>query len=835
MKRSVFSLAAIILLFTTDIDFAIAQVYEPDSLALVELYNKTGGDTWTDNSGWLGNMGAWYGVNLTLVNGVIRVTRLKLSFNNLEGTIPPEIGNLTELTHLELFANRLSGPIPSSIGNLTKLKVLMLNGCGRLSGAIPSSIGNLTELLTLDLSANDLSGSIPLSIGNLTNLQWLLLNENELTGEIPSELGNLEYLTQLDISRNQLTGRIPNNLSSMEELEIFRAYDNKLSGEFSVEPFEFMFFLKELDLSKNNFEGQLPRSIGDLSTDLSILNLGDNNFEGFLPVQISKLVNLTQLHLYSNNLEIIEQRVVIPPTGEKRFLPNLKQFTLSNNQLKKFRIETNIYPPLDFLSLSHNQLTFSDLIPVAVSYHNYVEYNPQDRIGAFDFVRSAVLNDFIYLEVKANDIETTLIHGAPDMNWLDPLHEDNQYQWYKDGIEMPGKTDKKMFFYFDPSDSGIYHAKITNPVLPDLTLYTRTVQLEHVDPFEDFFSRIVVIDVKGMVDLKRNNKWGKLRKGTVLQEGDLILTSMESHVNLGFKSGSTVHLAELSELYVTEDDIVRPNAINMQLEIKAREVDAAVVEKAAVKSDFKVRTPTATCSVRGTCFGVYVDSVTNATTVSVSRGTVHVVPEYNPADSTLVTDWQQVTITDSSVGSIGTFTPVTAEIVPDTVQLHANMKFAFTFRGKDANGFNSGLFGKWTAEIGTIDSKGLFKAGTQSGFYTITATDTINNLSSSAVVEVIGWPVGKQEITLEGYALEQNYPNPFKVSSTISFIIPSNEMVVIKVFNLLGEEVKTVLSEPLAKGEHFVQISAKELESGIYFYRIKAGEFVNSKRMIVLK
>ncbi len=84
---------------------------EQDSLALVALYNATGGDNWDNNTNWLtGNVAEWYGI---LVNGDGRVTEINLSSNQLTGSIPVEIGDLTSLTKLFLCDNQLTGSIGS--------------------------------------------------------------------------------------------------------------------------------------------------------------------------------------------------------------------------------------------------------------------------------------------------------------------------------------------------------------------------------------------------------------------------------------------------------------------------------------------------------------------------------------------------------------------------------------------------------------------------------------------------------------------------------------------------------------------------------------------------
>jgi len=121
---------------------------------------------------------------------VLNTTDFDISNNQLTGSIPPEIGNLTNLTFLDLGNNQLTGEIPSEMGNLTNLTFLDL-GNNQLTGEIPSEIGNLTSLIQLDLHQNELTGSIPPEIGNLSNLEKLYLFTNQLTGVIPEILCDL--------------------------------------------------------------------------------------------------------------------------------------------------------------------------------------------------------------------------------------------------------------------------------------------------------------------------------------------------------------------------------------------------------------------------------------------------------------------------------------------------------------------------------------------------------------------------------------------------------------------------------------------------------------------
>lgn len=159
---------------------------------LVALYHATDGPNWTDSTNWLTDapLDEWYGV-YTHRSG--RVAVLDLSFNELSGEIPPELGNLASLWHLDLSGNQLSGEIPPELGNLAELGSLDLNG-SRLSGEIPSELENLYYLWLLDLSDNRLSSEIASSLGSLANLEELYLSSNQLSGSLPSSFTQLTAL-----------------------------------------------------------------------------------------------------------------------------------------------------------------------------------------------------------------------------------------------------------------------------------------------------------------------------------------------------------------------------------------------------------------------------------------------------------------------------------------------------------------------------------------------------------------------------------------------------------------------------------------------------------------
>lgn len=85
------------------------------------------------------------------------------------------------------------------------------------------------------------------------------------------------------------------------------------------------------------------------------------------------------------------------------------------------------------------------------------------------------------------------------------------------------------------------------------------------------------------------------------------------------------------------------------------------------------------------------------------------------------------------------------------------------------------------------------------------------------------------------FLLSQNYPNPFNPSTTISYQLPTNSLVVLKVFDVLGREVQTLVDERQTAGNHSVKFSATNLPSGMYFYRLQAGTYHDTKKLLLLK
>ena len=314
---------------------------------LVAIYNATGGANWTNNTNWLSDrpIGEWYGVT---VNYQGHVTGLDLGGNQLTGTIPTQLGSLSNLTGLHLWGNQLTGTIPTELGNLDSLTGLDLGG-NQLTGTIPTQLGNLSNLTHLDLWGNQLTGTTPTQLGNLSNLRGLSLGGNQLTGTIPMELGNLSNLTQLDLWQNQLTGTIPTQLGSLSNLRGLSLGGNQLTGTIPMELGN-LSNLTQLDLWQNQLTGTIPTQLGSLS-NLRGLSLGGNQLTGTIPTQLGNLSNLTHLDLWGNQLT-----GTIPT--QLGSLSNLTGLHLWGNQLTgTIPTELGNLDSLTGLHLGGNQLT----------------------------------------------------------------------------------------------------------------------------------------------------------------------------------------------------------------------------------------------------------------------------------------------------------------------------------------------------------------------------------------------------------------------------------------------------------------------------------------------
>ena len=142
----------------------------------------------------------------------------------------------------------------------------------------------------------------------------------------------------------------------------------------------------------------------------------------------------------------------------------------------------------------------------------------------------------------------------------------------------------------------------------------------------------------------------------------------------------------------------------------------------------------------------------------------------------------------------------------------------------------------WLGEykLVAVYSRALSKAEVNQNFISGPDAEVGQQVVSNAPTLAGPAPMITQELPKE-FALYQNYPNPFNPSTTIKFDLPKDENVTLMVYNLLGQHIATLANERRPAGRYSIQWNAQGIASGVYIYRIKAGDFVGTRKLVVLK
>lgn len=248
---------------------------------LTKFYHSLNGPGWNRQKNWLSDkfVGEWEGIGFTGdklsialsmnnlkgrlpddIYSLPDLVELRLSSNQIEGIISPEIRKWDKLTCLDLMDNRLSGKIPDELWTLPELQMLFLGRCSfepaaihfsglrrirllylmemQLTKGLSPEMGLWTELERLTIAHCSVSDFLPAEIFT-DRLRYLNLNYNKIKGNIPPEIKNAKNLEQLYLDNNELTGNIPEEMGGL-------------------------LLLKELTLSGNYFTGKIPPSVLDL-------------------------------------------------------------------------------------------------------------------------------------------------------------------------------------------------------------------------------------------------------------------------------------------------------------------------------------------------------------------------------------------------------------------------------------------------------------------------------------------------------------------------------------------------------------------------------------------
>ncbi len=448
-----------------------------DSVALATLYANNS-NQWKQRWNLQQPMSSWYGITLNaegcvtsieLINhGIsgnlpeiapgtfIALEEVRLDSNNLFSSLPPSWGGLPNLRILNLAGNKFSGSLPASWTTFPKLIGLWLSGNSFLNGSIPPALGNMKTLQYLDLGGNSLRGNLPQELGNLVNLEFLWLYDNPfLDGPIPAAWANMKSLKQLFAYGCGFSGELPGFMASLPNLEYLSLADCRFEGPIPLNWHNFP-ALKGLWISDNlRLSGPIPAAWAKIPS-LQTLILSNCRFSGALPPEFAQTTSLREFAVDGNHL-----------SGA---FPDL-----SRNPLQLLWLQENEFDALPNLSgisswdpsipcqMGENAFSFEDLLP-SRSIANFTtwDYAPQDSLLR-DSVIQAALGSPLTLDLG-----------------FDANVPNNVYRWIQNGVQDTVITgvNKRFFPALSAADLGTYRVQVTNPLLPDLTLHTRSFRIE---------------------------------------------------------------------------------------------------------------------------------------------------------------------------------------------------------------------------------------------------------------------------------------------------------------------------------------------------------------------
>ena len=194
---------------------------------------------------------------------------------------------------------------------------------------------------------------------------------------------------------------------------------------------------------------------------------------------------------------------------------------------------------------------------------------------------------------------------------------------------------------------------------------------------------------------------------------------------------------------------------------------------------------------------------------------------------------------------------IAISVSPDSVALAPGDSISFKAIGFDQFYRTVEIIPQWGCTSGVIDSAGFYYAGNETGVFQVTVADVASGLTASAVVNIT-YSVSINDNFTElptSLQLFQNYPNPFNPTTKIRFTIPASpvnptpyqgeknreNLVTLKVYDILGREVAVLVNEKKSPGIYEVEFAARNLASGVYLYRLNVGNFSVTKKLILLK
>ncbi|XP_065855179.1 receptor protein kinase TMK1-like [Euphorbia lathyris] len=268
-----------------------------DAAVMLKLRESLGTPS---NLGWSGTDPCQW-THVSCDTGKTRVTAIQIGRQNLEGTLPPDLKNLTALKRFEVMFNNLTGALPSLSG-LSSLEVIYLHNNGFTS--IPSDFfDGMNSLATVSLDYNPFQPwEIPSSLQSATTLKEFSANGANIIGKIPEFFNNDAFpgLEILHLAMNSLEGGLPANFSRASLITSMWLNGQKSTSQLngSIAVLQNMTGLTEFWLHGNQFTGPLPEFEG--FNGLNTAGFRDNQFTGTVPASLVNLPTLSVVNLTNN-------------------------------------------------------------------------------------------------------------------------------------------------------------------------------------------------------------------------------------------------------------------------------------------------------------------------------------------------------------------------------------------------------------------------------------------------------------------------------------------------------------------------------------------------------
>lgn len=854
-----------------------------DSLALIELYDSTAGTNWTNKTNWkTGNpLDTWYGISLT--ND--RVTDITLEDNNLTGSIPSGIGELIMLRYINLGNNQISSSIPNAMYGLTNLEFLLLWN-NTLSGFLSPSIGNMAALRQISLENNQLSGFLPPELGDLTEVFYLNLSVNNFSGNIPSNIGNMANLEQAYLFGNTLSGEVPSQIVDAAKLEVFKIGDNAITGLPDFSPLD---SLKELfvEINKLTFEDIEP-NIGAASVSFIYSQQDSVGIQKDTTVFAGAVFSFSVTVGGANNqYQWYKDNTIIGGATSSTYPIASAQAGDAGQYI--CRITNSVATALTLYSRPFN-LTVNVIAPsITVGSIQLSNANPAPGT-----------NVVISVPVTGSSPTVKLFFGKPHQNPGDSVTMSFNTSVFvatifgadvtQDGLWYHIRAQNSAGVSYYPSESGrqVITVQITNlSTIKDQSAYPNGLQSDAYSTIAlSLNGSLSLTDYFGPQEFKDGgpSNWRALSFDAVSQTfSDVTSVSSGNAYYLYHRNGANEDLFSsvispsaistniFNEWPLKPDWNLVPWPYSFSATISAR--DQSKIGRLwwrngkggwEVSTELKPYSAYMIWNFTGNIF------LGDALSWSPSAG-----KRLSDEFSWSVRFKANAGDYKDSYNVIGVSPNASDELDdlderdPITVGQGVNIYFRQGSSDKtlayDIREVNNGHEWNMTVENSTKDEKTILQWEIDNLpqefnliLYDVTHNKKVNALNVASGYEFRNdrptnfkifagsaeWVAEKvQQLESElprVFVLHQNYPNPFNPTTRIAFDVAQSGNVKIKVYNILGQEVVTIIDRYYETGRYDIEWNGRDdlgrqLSSGVYIYRLEAGKVSKVKKMLMVK